>query len=107
MTSDSEEMETVLAYPLDRWRTFLHPSQRKLVEMNARGPVRVLGGAGTGKTVVAIHRAKWLAEKVCNRNEKVLFTTFTKNLAADIQANLKKICSQETLERIEVKNLDA
>lgn len=105
--SDSEEMETVLAYPLDRWRTFLHPSQRKLVEMNARGPVRVLGGAGTGKTVVAIHRAKWLAEKVCSRSEKVLFTTFTKNLAADIQANLKKICSQETLEKIEVKNLDA
>lgn len=105
--SDSEEMETVLAYPLDRWRTFLHPSQRRLVEMNARGPVRVLGGAGTGKTVVAIHRAKWLAERVCNRNEKVLFTTFTKNLAADIQANLKKICSHDTLAKIEVKNLDA
>lgn len=105
--SDSEEMETVLAYPLDRWRTFLHPSQRRLVEMKAKGPVRVLGGAGTGKTVVAIHRAKWLAEQVCNRNEKVLFTTFTKNLAADIQANLRKICSQDTLEKIEVKNLDA
>jgi hypothetical protein len=105
--SDSEEMDTVLAYPLDRWRTFLHPSQRRLVEMNARGPVRVLGGAGTGKTVVAIHRAKWLAERVCHRNEKVLFTTYTKNLAADIQANLKKICSHETLGKIEVKNLDA
>lgn len=105
--SDSDEMETILAYPLDRWRTFLHPSQRRLVEMNARGPVRVLGGAGTGKTVVAIHRSKWLAERVCTRNEKVLFTTFTKNLAADIRANLKKICSQETLSKIEVINLDA
>lgn len=105
--SDSEEMETVLAYPLDRWRTFLHPSQRRLVGMNARGPVRVLGGAGTGKTVVAIHRAKWLAERVCTKNEKVLFTTFTKNLAADIQANLKKICSHDTLSKIEVINLDA
>ena len=105
--SDSEEMETVLAYPLDRWRTFLHPSQRRLVEMDARGPVRVLGGAGTGKTVVAIHRAKWLAERVCSRSEKVLFTTFTKNLAADIRANLKKICSHDTLGKIEVINLDA
>ena len=103
--SDSAEMEKILAYPLDRWRTFLHPSQRKIVEMNAKGPVRVLGGAGTGKTVVAIHRAKWLAERVCEKNEKVLFTTFTTNLAADIESNLKKICSHETLQKIEVCKL--
>ena len=42
----------MLDAPLEQWRVFLHPSQRKLVEMNANGPVRVLGGAGTGKTVV-------------------------------------------------------
>ena len=105
--SDSAEMEKILAYPLDRWRTFLHPSQRRIVEMNAKGPVRVLGGAGTGKTVVAIHRAKWLAERICEKNEKVLFTTFTTNLAADIESNLKKICSHDTLQKIEVCNIDA
>lgn len=105
--SDSDEMEKILSYPLDRWRTFLHPSQRRIVEMNANGPVRVLGGAGTGKTVVAIHRAKWLAEHVCSKSERVLFTTFTKNLAADIMQNLRKICSHETLQKIEVRNLDA
>jgi hypothetical protein len=106
ITEDSE-MANILSYPLDRWRIFLHPSQRRLVEMNAKGPVRVLGGAGTGKTVVAIHRAKWLAENVCEPHEKILFTTFTTNLAADIQANLRKLCSHETLTRIEVVNLDA
>jgi hypothetical protein len=105
--TDHAEMEKVLAYPLDRWRTFLHPSQRRMVEMQANGPVRVLGGAGTGKTVVAIHRAKYLAENICTAQEKVLITTFTRNLAADIEANLKKLCSLETLHRIEVKNLDA
>jgi superfamily I DNA/RNA helicase len=69
--------------------------------------VRVLGGAGTGKTVVAMHRAKWLADNVVHNDQQVLFTTFTRNLAADIQQNLNKICSEEALGKIEVINLDA
>jgi superfamily I DNA/RNA helicase len=69
--------------------------------------VRVLGGAGTGKTVAALHRAKWLAQnRLNNPHHRVLFTTFTRNLAADIRQNLKKICPVEILKRIEVKNLD-
>ncbi len=104
--SDHQEMRKILDEPLAKWRIFLHPSQRRLVEFNAKGPVRVLGGAGTGKTVVAIHRARWLAEKVCQSEEKVLFTTFTKNLAADIQENLRQLCSWETLKKIEVIHLD-
>jgi len=86
---------------------FLHPAQRRLANGKKNGPVRVLGGAGTGKTVVAMHRAKWLVENVATESNKVLFTTFTRNLAADIQQNLNKICSQEALKRIEVMNLDA
>jgi superfamily I DNA/RNA helicase len=67
----------------------------------------VLGGAGTGKTVVAMHRAKHLAEHVFNqKNDRILFTTFTKNLAVDIETNLRKICSPEAIARIEVTNLD-
>jgi superfamily I DNA/RNA helicase len=67
----------------------------------------VLGGAGTGKTVVAMHRAKWLAENVfTNENDRILFTTFTRNLAADIQENLKTIAPSRVLDRIEVINLD-
>jgi superfamily I DNA/RNA helicase len=103
------EMELVemLEAPLERWRVFLHPSQRRLVERHWNGPVRVLGGAGTGKTVVAMHRAKWLADNVLTDGERILFTTFTSNLATDIDENLRKICSQKQMEHIEVRNLDA
>ena len=69
----------------EQWRVFLHPKQRKLVSMRAGGPVRVLGGAGTGKTVVAMHRAKFLAEQVfAGKDDRILLTTFTRNLATDI-----------------------
>jgi hypothetical protein len=105
--TDSAEMEQLLSAPLEQWRVFLHPSQRRLVEMRANGPVRVLGSAGTGKTVVAMHRAAWLARTCCGPGQKLLFTTFTRNLAADIRSNLQKICSREEWEKIEVINLDA
>lgn len=104
----SVELEGLLNAPLDKWRVFLHPLQRKIVEKEFSGPARVLGGAGTGKTVVAIHRAKYLLEKVfTDSNDRILFTTFTKNLATDILGALQQICSPETLKRIEVINLDA
>ncbi|MBV0932075.1 UvrD-helicase domain-containing protein [Marinobacterium weihaiense] len=100
------ELQAMLNAPLERWRVYLHPSQRKLVERHWNGPVRVLGGAGTGKTVVAMHRARWLVQQLLGGKEKLLFTTFTVNLATDIAANLRKICSAEELERIEVKHID-
>jgi mRNA-degrading endonuclease RelE of RelBE toxin-antitoxin system len=100
-------LQEILEAPLEKWRVFLHPSQRSLVEKVWNGPVRVLGGAGTGKTVVAIHRAKWLIENVFkDEHDKILFTTFTRNLAADIKENLSKICSDKLMRRIEVVNLD-
>jgi superfamily I DNA/RNA helicase len=106
--TDDAELEEMLAAPLDKWRVFLHPSQRNLVERDASGSVRVLGGAGTGKTVVAIHRAKWLAQHRFNRpNDRILLTTFTKNLAVDIEANLRSICSKEIMQRIRVINIHA
>lgn len=101
------ELLNMLNAPLEKWRVFLHPSQRKLVEKDYSGPVRVLGGAGTGKTIVAMHRAKYLAKQIgLFDSRKILFTTYTKNLAIDIYENLKKICDDETLSKIEVKNLD-
>ena len=99
------ELEEMFNAPLERWRVFLHPSQRRLVERHWNGPVRVLGGAGTGKTVVAMHRARWLAKEL-EPGQRILFTTFTRNLAADIRNNLRAICSPEEMERIEVTNLD-
>lgn len=104
---DDEALIAIMNAPLAQWRVFLHPSQQKLATGGRSGPVRVLGGAGTGKTVVAMHRAKWLAENAVSSGQKVLFTTFTKNLALDIEENLKTMCGSETLARIEVKTLDA
>ena len=107
VVEDDLELAAILHAPLEKWRVFLHPSQRSLVERDWNGPVRVLGGAGTGKTVVAMHRAKWLAQHVfTGANDRVLFTTFTRNLAADIRENLGKICPDELMRRIEVVNLD-
>lgn len=104
---NDKELMNMLNAPLEKWRVFLHPSQRKLVEKDYSGPVRVLGGAGTGKTIVAMHRAKYLAKQIgLFDSRKILFTTYTKNLAIDIYENLKKICDDETLSKIEVKNLD-
>lgn len=106
--ADNEEaLKAVLSQSLEKWRVFLHPAQRRLVEGEKNGPVRVLGGAGTGKTVVAMHRARWLARHQVAEGQKILFTTFTRNLATDIQHNLSKICSEEELSKIEVINLDS
>ena len=104
----SQELAEILTAPLEQWRIFLHPKQRQLVRMRASGPVRVLGGAGTGKTVVAMHRARYLAEEVfIGKDDRILFTTFTKNLATDISQNLRKLCGDEKAwARIEVRHLD-
>ena len=107
VVGDEMELREILEAPLEKWRVFLHPSQRKLINRRWNGPVRVLGGAGTGKTVVAMHRAKWLAQNVLKDGEKLLFTTFSTNLAIDIQENLRKICSPEEMSRIDVRNFDA
>ncbi len=101
-----DELRKIMAEPLEKWRVFLHPAQRKIVYKNYKGAARVLGSAGTGKTVVAMHRAKMLASKL-EPTEKILFTTFTANLASDIKDNLKKICTLEELRKIEVIHLDA
>ena len=105
--TDDSDLEALLAAPLAMWRVFLHPSQRKLVERDWNGPVRVLGGAGTGKTVVAMHRAVWLARKLKGVPGKpILFTTFTRTLADDIKTQIAMITTPAERERIEVVNID-
>ncbi|NOY93749.1 MAG: UvrD-helicase domain-containing protein [Deltaproteobacteria bacterium] len=107
LVADDQELEAILDAPLEKWRTFLHPSQQKLVRAHFNGPARALGGAGTGKTVVAMHRARYLVTEVFKQDaDRLLFTTFTNNLARDIQASLAKLCSPATLRRIEVIHLD-
>ena len=105
--TDDSDLEALLAAPLERWRVFLHPSQRKLVDRDWNGPVKVTGGAGTGKTVVAMHRAARLARQYAELpGRPVLFTTFTKTLAEDIRQHLQLLCTPQELEKIQVVNLD-
>ena len=106
IVSGEEELKKIVADPLEKWRVFLHPAQRKAVESIYSGPARVLGGAGTGKTVIAMHRAKYLAARMTG-NSRLLFTTFTANLAEDIKENLKSLCTTQEYKHIEVINLDA
>lgn len=101
--SSTEELMEILDAPLEKWRVFLHPSQMKLVNGDYKGSTRVLGGAGTGKTVVAMHRAKFLAEQMCNNSsDKILFLTFTSNLAKVIDNHLDSIVKGEIRNKIEV-----
>lgn len=108
---DSEEsaaeLNKVIDTSLEEWRVFLHPAQKAIVTKNYDGPARILGGAGTGKTIVAMHRAKWLAENFCpKQDDKILFTTFTGNLADDIKTNLRLLCKSSIFKKIEVVHLD-
>ena len=102
-----EELAAALEYPWERWTVFLHPDQRGIVERNYNGPARVSGSAGTGKTVVALHRAAHLART--SPEARVLLTTFSDALANQLRAKLKVLMSNEpeASARIEVQSLDA
>ncbi len=102
-----EELALALDYPWERWAVFLHPEQRKLVQKNFNGPARVSGAAGTGKTIVALHRAAHLARS--NPQARVLLTTFSEPLANALRAKLRLLLTGEPRlgERIEVYSMDA
>ena len=101
-----EELAAALEYPWERWNVFLHPDQQGMVERNYNGPARVSGSAGTGKTVVALHRAAHLAKT--SPDARVLLTTFSDALASQLQAKLNVLMSNEpeAADRIEVQTLD-
>ncbi|MBR5379006.1 MAG: UvrD-helicase domain-containing protein [Clostridia bacterium] len=103
--SNTEALRAIMDYPDELWRTFLHPVQQTLVQTDFNGPVRVTGCAGTGKTIVIIHRAKRLAAQ-CPAGKCVLVTTFNKTLADDIEKRLGLLCTKDEMSRILVKNFD-
>ncbi|TDO30033.1 UvrD-like helicase family protein [Kribbella sp. VKM Ac-2527] len=104
LVQGSDELLDVFRRPLDLWRIYLHPVQYQVAHAEYRGPARVTGGPGTGKTVVAIHRARHLAER---DGGKVLVTTFTSNLAATLQAGLDLLVDdQHVRDRITVQHVD-
>ncbi|NEQ29996.1 MAG: UvrD-helicase domain-containing protein [Leptolyngbya sp. SIO4C5] len=95
---NSSELERMLQAPLATWIGFLHPSQRKLVTGEFKGPAKVTGSAGTGKTVVALHRARYLAQQ----GKQVFVTTFVKTLCDNLKHNLQLLCTPEELDQITV-----
>lgn len=84
--TDDDALQSILDNDMDKWQLFLHPSQQKLVDADYKGTMKVSGGAGTGKTVAALHRLKHLS---ANADAKILFTTYTKALL-DYLVNLVK-----------------
>jgi hypothetical protein len=88
-----EELEQALAYPWDKWSVFLHPAQRELVGRRFGGPARVAGTAGTGKTVVALHRAVQLARR--RPDARVLLTTFSVTLARLLRQKLRRLTASD------------
>jgi len=107
LISDVEELRRALEFPWDKWTIFLHPAQRELVERDFSGPARVAGSAGTGKTIVALHRAVFLARG--HPDSRVLLTTFSETLANALRTRLRRLISNEPhmAERLEVHAIDA
>lgn len=101
---NQQELRQALDFPWDQWVIFLHPTQRSVVERSFNGPARVTGSAGTGKSVVALHRAAWLARQ--NTKARILLTTFSRTLATRLAQNAD-ILLGKSVERtqIEVEHL--
>lgn len=104
LVADEDELRQALNYPWERWGIFLHPSQRAVVERSFSGPARVSGSAGTGKTVVALHRAVRLARE--NPQARILLTTFSEPLAISLAEKLKILAPESggIVPRITVKD---
>jgi superfamily I DNA/RNA helicase len=102
-----EELSRALEYPWEKWSIFLHPVQREVSRRHYAGPARVAGSAGTGKTIVALHRAVFLAR--AHPQSRVLLTTFSQTLANALGSKLRRLISNDPRlgERIDVHSLDA
>ena len=98
LLDDTKGLAAALEGPMHRWLSFLHPTQQALVQKDFKGPSKVSGSAGTGKTVVAMHRARALAAK----GERVFLTSYAKALCENISVNLNRLCTAEERKQITV-----
>ncbi len=100
---DASEIDELRDKPIEAWMRYLHPSQRSLVEATFSGPAKVTGAAGTGKTVVAMHRARALA----SQGKRVLLTSFVGTLCKNLDRSMGVLCKGDEKSRIEVMTVDA
>ncbi len=104
-----EALDYWRAASLERFRLWFSPDQSDAVVADSPGPMAVLGAAGTGKTVVALHRARYLAfGPFRNPGDRILLTSFSRTLAQDLEKQLDEICrdAPDVRARIDVRNLD-
>ena len=103
--SNQEELQRALEFSWEKWTVFLHPAQRQAVERSYNGPARVSGSAGTGKTIVALHRTVHLART--HPEARVLLTTFSTALADALRARVVRLIPNEPkiAERLEVRSM--
>lgn len=107
VVGDEQELRAALDAPWDEWAVFLHPAQQEFVDRDFNGPARVIGSAGTGKTVVALHRAVRLAKE--SPDHRVLLTTFSEGLAAGLLEKMHRLTlgRSEIADRITVATMSA
>jgi len=99
--TDDDDLQKIIEQGMDKWQIFLHPSQRKLVDADYKGTMKVSGGAGTGKTIAAIHRLNHLCQ---NPEVHVLFTTYTKTLCVNLADSIAKL--NVPVQRYTLSNID-
>ena len=111
VTSNDTELVALLSGDFEAWRTFLHPTQRSVAHRPAfNGPAKVTGGAGTGKTVVATHRARFLAQQLVDSGDetsRILVATYTNSLADNLDRTLRGFCSPEQYRRLHIATVDS
>lgn len=104
--TDDDLLNEMLSGKVAKWRIFLHPSQRKIVETASKGPIKVTGGAGTGKTVAALHRARVLEQRGgVTRAQPILFTTYTKALSQNLKGELSALGCDPGM--VQLRSIDA
>jgi aryl-alcohol dehydrogenase-like predicted oxidoreductase len=108
LVTASEELREILDKPFAAWRVFLHPSQHRVAyRPSYSGPAQVTGGPGTGKSVVALHRVRYLLGHL-REGERVLLTTYTNALVAALRDGLQQLVADEALlARVDLHTVDS
>jgi mRNA-degrading endonuclease RelE of RelBE toxin-antitoxin system len=100
-----DDLKRALDAPAETWVVFLHPSQREAVHIRTAGPFRVTGAAGTGKSVVALHRVRHLLET--HQDDRILLTSYSRTLTRRLDRNLDLLVRRDSADRrrVDVKTL--
>jgi superfamily I DNA/RNA helicase len=88
--------------PETSWAALADAQQLMIAQGSFDGPVLVTGAAGTGKSVVGLHRARHLAES----GRHVRLTTYTNSLCDYLRRQLDSACSKRARSRISVDTVD-